>query len=198
MPSGDQRQQACREAVRAFDLCAAALADPVPKLLTDLTALEEHLSDLEREQALIYFSPFGALPEDIACDRGETVHSSSEATPISESMAGHQTLRSDTGSALAPGGADDLSRATSPGVGSPVFSFRRSDSDVREGSMNEDVSRGHFHDFGTAPEDPGGPVNSAYQELAYDYGNEESASGELLLADPMSLLDGLVEDALGA
>ncbi len=64
--------------------------------------------------------------------------------------------------------------------------------------MNEDVSRGHFHDFGTAPEDPGGPVNSAYQELAYDYGNEESASGELLLADPMSLLDGLVEDALGA
>src|SRR5215210_3081731 len=80
MPPGDEG--AYREAVRAFGLAAADLTNPVPGLMADLTAPEERLRDLEREPPLVYFSPFEALPEDIAHDGGETGYAGTAMIPV--------------------------------------------------------------------------------------------------------------------
>ena len=208
MTPDDERQQAWREAVRAFGLVTAALENPVPKLLADLAAPEEGLRDLEREPPLAYFSPFGTLPKNIAFDRGEPVHPPAGATRTPDLFPGREATRLDGGWAETSGGAEDRPRAASPEAQPPVFSFRRHGRDMREGSMDGDAARGYFHVPGTAPEDStqGGPINSAYPapstperpEMTYDYGNEDFAGGALQLADPMSLLGSLAEDALGA
>lgn len=208
MAPGDGRQQAWREAVRAFGLVAAALETPAPKLLADLAAPEEGLRNLEREPPLAYFSPFGTLPKDIVYGRGEPVHPSAGATRTPERFTEREATRFDAGWAETPGGAEDLPRAASPEARLPTFSFRRRDRDVREGSMDGDTTRVHFHVPGAAPEDPTqeGPVNSSYPvpsiperpELTYVRGNEDFAEGALQPADPMALLDDLAEEALGA
>ena len=188
MPRDEDR--ACREAVRAFGLVAAALADPVPRLMADLTAPEERRRELEWELPLVTYSPFGALPDDFAHDGVEPIHQPAEAHP------------SNVGRTGAPGRAEEAPGAEG---GPPVFSFRQSsatvgwrDRDAPEGPM--DTARERFHAFRTAREDPDVPVDPAYQErpeTAHDNGNEDSAPGALLLTDPMSLLDGLTEEALG-
>jgi hypothetical protein len=66
-------------------------------------------------------------------------------------------------------------------------------------------ARGHFDGSVTAQETSERPVDSTHQEppaperseTTFDYTVEGSGPGARLLADPMSLLDGLAEDALG-
>ena len=198
MPPDDERS--AREAVRAFDLLASALANPVPRLMADLTAPGERLRELDRDPPLATFSPFAALPNDIADYGGEPAHPPVEVTPSDARWTG------------ASGDAEDLSPTASPETPAPVFSFRRSsvtgsrvgrrDRDAPEDPV--DAARGHFNGSGTAQEASERPVDSTYQEppsperseTTFDYGDEDSGSGARPLADPMSLLDGLAEDAL--
>jgi hypothetical protein len=212
MPRDDER--AGRDAVRAFGLVVATLANPVPGLMADFTAPEERLRELKRELPLVSFSPFGTLPDDIAYYRGEPAHPPAEATRTPDPSTGRETLGSGARQAVPSGGDEDLSRAASPEARPPVFSFRRNAAtgtaaewrarDTPERPM--DTARGQFHVSGTAQEDPERLVNSALQdpsapehpEATFDHGNEDSASGTLLLAGPMSLLDDLAEEALGA
>ena len=198
MPPDDERS--AREAVRAFVLAASALANPVPRLMADLTAPGERLRELERDPPLATFSPFAALPNDIADYGGEPAHPPVEVTPSDARWTG------------VSGDAEDLSPTASPETPAPVFSFRRSsvtgsrvgrrDRDAPEDPM--DAARGHFNGSGTAQEASERPVDSTHQEppsperseTTFDHGDEGSGSGARLLADPMSLLDGLAEDAL--
>jgi hypothetical protein len=199
MPRDDERSAS--EAVRAFDLLASVLANPVPRLMADLTAPGEHLRELDRDPPLATFSPFGALPDDIADYGGGPAHSPVEVTPSDARWTG------------VSGGAEDLSPTASPETPVPVFSFRRSSvTGSRVGQRDreapedpEDAAREHFNGSGTSQEASEKPVVSAHQEppaqerpeTTFDYGDEGSGSGARLLADPMSLLDGLAEDALG-
>src|SRR5918993_3752366 len=112
MPRDDERS--VRELVRAFVLAASALANPVPKLMADLTAPGERLRELDRNPPLATFSPFSALPIDIADYGGEPDHPPLEVTPSDASWTG------------VSGGAEDLSPTASPETPIPVFSFRRS------------------------------------------------------------------------
>jgi len=197
MPRGDERS--AHEEVRAFVLAASALANPVPRLMADLTAPGERLRELQRDPPLANFSPFGALPNDIADSGGETAH-----PPV-------EVAASDTRWTGASGGAEDLSPTASPEA--PVFSFRRSSAtDTRDGRRDRDTpedpvdaARGHFNVPETEQEASERPEDSTHQdppapersETKFDYGDEGSGPGARLFADPMSLLDGLAEDALG-
>ena len=176
----DNERLVC-EAVRAFVLTASALANPVPKLMADLTAPGERLRELERDPPLAAFSPFDTLPEDIADSEGESDHPPVEVTP--------------------------------PEAPVPVFSFRQSSvtgspTRQRDRAAPDDpvvAPRGHFNGSGTAQVDSARSVGSAHQEprarerseTAFDNGAEGSGPGARILADPMWLLDGLAEDALG-
>lgn len=179
MPPGDERS--VREAVRAFLLTASALTNPVPRLMADLTAPGERLRELERDPPLAAFSPFDTLPDDIAGSGGDQHHPPVEVAP--------------------------------PEAPVPVFSFRQSSVPGSQTRQREraapddpvDAPRGHFNGPGTAQVDSVRSVDSAHQEprarerseTTFDYGAEGSGPGARLLADPMSLLDGLAEDALG-
>jgi hypothetical protein len=79
--------------------------------MADLTATGDRLSELERDPPLAAFSPFDAVPEDVADSGGEPARPSVEATA------------SDTRWTGASGDAEDLSPTASPEV--PVLSFRR-------------------------------------------------------------------------
>jgi hypothetical protein len=192
----DERQQAWRKEVRAFGLVAAALTNPVPKLLEDLTVPEETLRSLEREPPLVYFSPFGALPKDIAYDRGEPVH---PPTGTHDLLTEREVARSDAGWS----GTPDLPHAASSEARPPVFSFRRRDRSVQEGSVDADAARGHSRVPGAAPGESANPAYpdpsaSERSEMTYVSGNEGFAGSALQPAvDPMSLLDDLAENVLG-
>jgi hypothetical protein len=185
MPPDDERS--VREAVRAFVLAASALANPVPRLMADLTAPEERLRELERDPPLAAFSPFDALPDDIAGSGGEPAYPSVEATASVTRWTG------------ASGDAEDLSPTASPEA--PVFSFRRSivpGSRVRQRDRGapedpRDAPRGHLDGSGATQEPPA----PEHPETTFDHGDEDSDQDARLLADSMSLLDGLAEDALG-
>jgi hypothetical protein len=197
MTPDDGRQQMWRGAVRAFDLVAAALANPVPKLLADLATPEETLRDLERELPLVYFSPFGALPKDITYDRGEPVRPSVGAAGTTDLLTERETTRSDA----ERGTARSLTHAASPEARPPVFSFRRRERGVQEGSMNADVARGHSRVPRAAPEVPAYPDPSASErpEMMYVRGDVGFAGDAFQSAvNYMALLDDLAEHALGA
>lgn len=206
-------ERARREAVRAFGLVAATLANPVPKLMADLAAPEERLRGLDQEPPLASFSPFGTLPDDIAYHRGEPAHPPAEAARTPNHFAGRETTRSDAGRDVPPSGAKETPSPPSPEARPPVFSFRkggptltpdaRRDRRAPEGPVNTD--RRHSYASGTANEDQGTSVNAAFQRPSAtehpgtirEDRNENPAPGALFLADSMSLLDDLAEDALG-
>ena len=142
MPRDDERS--VREAVRAFVLAASALANPVPRLMADLTAPGERLRELDRDPPLATFSPFSALPNDIADYGGEPDHPPVEVTPSDARWTG------------VSGGAEDLSPTAPPETPVPVFSFRRSSATgTRVGRRDRDApedpvdpARGHFNGSG--------------------------------------------------
>jgi hypothetical protein len=184
MPRDDERS--IHEAVRAFVLAASALANPVPRLMADLTAPGERLRELERDPPLAAFSPFDALPDDIADSGSSPVHPPVEVIPFDAGWTG------------ASGGVEDLSPTASPEAPVPVFSFRRSSGIGSRAERDEpedpvDAALEHLDGSGTAQEPPA----PERPETTFDHGHEGSRPGARLLADPMSHLDGLAEDALG-
>jgi hypothetical protein len=155
----DSERQAWREAVRAFRLAATMLKDPAPRLFAELAAPEEGLRELTQELPLVAFSPFGALPDDVAYDRdGELHRPAADSGPISDRATGPGTVRSRRSGA--PGGSRDILRATPSRADQPtdeplVFSFRRSGAsgreqpplrsgDVRKDPMSGSTIQGHF------------------------------------------------------
>jgi hypothetical protein len=186
----DDRQQTWRGTVRAFNLVAAALANPVPKVLADLTATEETLRDLEREPPLTSFSPFGALPEDIAYDKDQPFLPPAGAAGTSALFTEHEATRFDDEWSGAPSETQPL-----------VFSFRRRNRDVQEGPRDGNATRGHSRVPGVVPEEPEYPAPSGSErpEMKYVRRNEDFAEDTLQsAASSMLLLDDLAEDALGA
>jgi hypothetical protein len=86
MPRDDERS--VHEEVRAFVLAASALANPVPRLMADLTAPGDRLRELERDPPLVAFSPFATLPHDIADSGGELTYPPVAVTPSDARWAG--------------------------------------------------------------------------------------------------------------
>jgi hypothetical protein len=113
----DNERQAWREAVRSFRLAATMLKNPAPGLFAGIAIPEEALRNLTEELPLVSFSPFGALPGDIAYGRGEPPHR--PASRPSGRITEHQATRP---------------VAQESTVQPPVFSFRQSSaSDVPTG-----------------------------------------------------------------
>ena len=174
-------ERSVREAVRAFVLAVSALANPVPRLMADLTAPGERLRELERVPPLAAFSPFDTLPDDVADYGGAPAHPPVEDTPSDARWTG------------VSGGAEDLSPTAPPETPVPVFSFRQSSAtgsldgrrDRDEPEDPVDAARGHFNGSGTAQEASERPVDSTHQnppapersETTFDHGDEGSGPG---------------------
>jgi len=222
----NERQRAWREAVQAFRLVTTALKDPAPALFTDLVAPEEGLRDLlVRELSLVSFSPFGALPNDIAGSRSAPQPAEDPGRTL-DYVAGYGPTRSD---------AKDLPRAVSsrddePAVRPPVFSFRRSDpaashrrpsrreqEDTREGSVEEGGESASYTErfrvpgdrrlpppvAGDAGLDPSGatrPETATDDHYDADSGREvdDYTPGVRGSPRPMALLDSLADGFLEA
>jgi hypothetical protein len=91
-------------------------------------------------------------------------------------------------------GTPDLPHAASSEAPPPVFSFRRRDRSVQEGAVDADAARGESAN----PAYPD-PSASERSEVTYVSGNEGLAGSAFQPAvDPMSLLDDLAENVLGA
>jgi hypothetical protein len=223
----DRERQAWREAVRTFRLAATMLKDPAPDLYAELAIPEVGLRDLAQELSLVAFSPFEALPDDVAYGRGGEPHRpAADPGRISDRATGRGTA-----GAGPPGGSQDIPRAAPrrPYESTdqpPVFSFRRGgesgrqepplrDREVRDDPMSGSTTHGRFRaaepkqgDRGreepAAVETPPGAYAPAGSGVTMDIRDLESERGvEMLAAEQyraihsMTLLDGLAEDALG-
>jgi hypothetical protein len=206
----EERRRTLREAVRAFRFAVAVLKNPALTLFTDL-AVPEVVRDLEREPALVSFSPFDALPDDAAYGRGERAHQPTRVPRrISDRPSGRGTARYGRPQAVPSGTGEPA--AEEP----PSFSFRRSgasgvpaeqrDRDPGEGAR---TSKGDFHVPETAQRDregsaatekrPGGHLRS-YPGTTTDGGGIEMGAadptpGNHSSVHPMTLLDDLARAA---
>jgi hypothetical protein len=161
----DNERQAWREAVRAFRLAATMLKNPAPGLFADIAIPEEALRNLTQELPLVSFSPFGALPGDIAYGRGEPPHR--PASLPSAHITEHQATRP---------------VAQEPAVQPPVFSFRQSNaSDVPTEQRQQPRS------VQGVPRESTGGTTADGRDIEMD---------EHRTIYPMTLLNGLAEDAL--
>lgn len=227
MTPEEERQRTWREAVRAFRLAVTVLEDPVPALFADLAA-PEGLRDLERELPLVYFSPFGALPNTIAYGRDEPSHKpTGKPGGITDRRPGLGSARPRV--SRLPDGPEDALRAVSPGAGEsvvepPSFSFRRSDTSgvpagqrqpsMRDGDVQVDAASTPRGDFlipgprregpSSAEERPGREARE-YSGATPDGRDAEMGQGVGDLAPeerrpipPTTLLNDLAEDTLRA
>ena len=192
MPRDDERS--VREAVRAFDLLASALANLVPKLMADLTAPGERLRELDRDPPLAAFSPWRA-PDDIADYGGEPAHPPVEVTHPTPDGPGRAAPRT------FPYGV-----ARSPGSGLLVPAEQRDrfpSRAARRTRRRSDAARGTSTGLGRRKKlRKAGSL--AHQSRLLRSALRRHLTTEMrvparvrVLADPMSLLDGLAEDALG-
>jgi len=198
----DSERQAWREAVRVFRLAATMLKGPAPRLFADLAVPEGGLRNLTQELPLVYFSPFGALPNDIAYGRGEPL----------------QRLARDTDRSLGRITEHQAPRPVASWLQAPVFSFRRgSASDVpagrrqpprsAQGAPEDSTGTGGAKERFRVPglkereesaaveTDPDVSVHSRTTTDGHDIETEHGA--EYRSVYPMTLLNSLAEGVLG-